>query len=117
MQFLDVVFEVEAHDAEVLCIEYSSEYEGKRPLILCPTSTFLSPSLYSSLLPHFSLSSSKGLQFMASASRDRLIHVFSVGDTYRHMQTMDDHSASITAIRFTGEGERETLTCVPLIHQ
>ena len=28
MQFMDVIFEVEAHIAEVLCIEYSPEHDG-----------------------------------------------------------------------------------------
>ena len=39
---------------------------------------------------------------MCSASRDRLIHVFTAGEEYQHVQTIDDHSASITALRFTG---------------
>ena len=29
MQFMDVVFDVEAHIAEVLCIEYSPEHDGE----------------------------------------------------------------------------------------
>lgn len=29
LQFMDVVFEVEAHDAEVLCIEYSPPTDGE----------------------------------------------------------------------------------------
>ena len=43
------------------------------------------------------------LQFLATASRDRLIHVFTTeGSNYNHVQTLDDHSASITAVKFTG---------------
>ena len=43
------------------------------------------------------------LQFLATASRDRLIHVFTTEDSnYNHVQTLDDHSASITAVKFTG---------------
>ena len=49
MQFMDVVFEVEAHDAEVLCIEYSPEYEGERHLPPSPPCFSLPPSLNSSL--------------------------------------------------------------------
>ena len=37
---------------------------------------------------------------LASASRDRLIHLFDVSREYAFMQTLDDHSSSITAIRF-----------------
>nr|XP_050853535.1 mitogen-activated protein kinase-binding protein 1 isoform X9 [Vespula vulgaris] len=63
---------IEAHDAEVLCLEYSrfSQYSVETPRLL------------------------------ASASRDRLIHVFSVDQDYNFSQTLDDHSSSITAVRF-----------------
>ncbi|XP_022125962.2 mitogen-activated protein kinase-binding protein 1 isoform X2 [Pieris rapae] len=60
---------LEAHDAEVLCLEYS-----ERPRLL------------------------------ASASRDRLIHVFLVDKGYQILQTLDEHSSSITAVRFLSSG-------------
>ncbi|XP_026739904.1 mitogen-activated protein kinase-binding protein 1 [Trichoplusia ni] len=60
---------LEAHDAEVLCLEYAAQ-----------------PPL------------------LASASRDRLIHVFRVDKGYQIMQTLDDHSSSITAVRFLNSG-------------
>ncbi|XP_025602508.2 uncharacterized protein LOC105683743 isoform X1 [Athalia rosae] len=70
---LEEVCRVEAHDAEVLCLEYSR---------------------YS----RFSKEDTPKL--LASASRDRLIHVFSVDHGYNFVQTLDDHSSSITAVRF-----------------
>ncbi|XP_075988863.1 WD repeat domain 62 isoform X2 [Anticarsia gemmatalis] len=60
---------LEAHDAEVLCLEYAA-----RPRLL------------------------------ASASRDRLIHVFHVDKGYQILQTLDEHSSSITAVRFLNAG-------------
>ncbi|XP_071632711.1 uncharacterized protein Wdr62 isoform X4 [Temnothorax longispinosus] len=63
---------IEAHDAEVLCLEYS----------------------------RFSRHSLDAPRLLASASRDRLIHVFSVDQGYNFLQTLDDHSSSITAVRF-----------------
>ncbi|CAH0761745.1 unnamed protein product [Diatraea saccharalis] len=60
---------LEAHDAEVLCLEYAAQ-----------------PAL------------------LASASRDRLIHVFHVHKGYQILQTLDDHSSSITAVRFLNSG-------------
>ncbi|XP_018315432.1 mitogen-activated protein kinase-binding protein 1 isoform X5 [Mycetomoellerius zeteki] len=63
---------IEAHDAEVLCLEYSK----------------------------FSRHSLNTPRLLASASRDRLIHVFSVDQGYNFLQTLDDHSSSITAVRF-----------------
>lgn len=46
---------------------------------------------------------STGLSLLASASRDRLIHVLNVEKNYNLEQTLDDHSSSITAIKFAGE--------------
>ncbi|XP_028173339.1 mitogen-activated protein kinase-binding protein 1 [Ostrinia furnacalis] len=60
---------LEAHDAEVLCLEYAA-----------------SPRL------------------LASASRDRLIHVFRADQGYQILQTLDEHSSSITAVRFLNAG-------------
>nr|CAD7263108.1 unnamed protein product [Timema shepardi] len=59
---------IEAHDAEVLCLEYSRPESGHR--------------------------------LLASASRDRLIHIFNVDEEYNFVQTLDDHSSSITAVKF-----------------
>ena len=39
--------------------------------------------------------------FLATGSRDRLIHIFDVSSNYTHLCTIDDHSASITAVNFT----------------
>ncbi|KAF1393458.1 hypothetical protein PFLUV_G00015940 [Perca fluviatilis] len=71
LAFLDELVKIEAHDSEVLCLEFS------------PTST--------------------GVNLLASASRDRLIHVFNLEKNYSLEQTLSDHSASITAVKFTGE--------------
>ena len=43
------------------------------------------------------------LNLLASAGRDRLIHVFDCDNKFNLLQTIDDHSASITSIRFNGE--------------
>ncbi|XP_078316008.1 WD repeat-containing protein 62-like isoform X5 [Crassostrea virginica] len=63
------IMKIEAHDQEILCVQYSD----------LPT----------------------GPQLLASASRDRLIHVFDVEQRYGLLQTLDDHSSSVTAIKFT----------------
>ncbi|XP_011352120.1 uncharacterized protein LOC105287932 isoform X3 [Ooceraea biroi] len=69
---------IEAHDAEVLCLEYS----------------------------RFSRSLADTPRLLASASRDRLIHVFSVDQEYNFLQTLDDHSSSITAVRFFNQSNQ-----------
>lgn len=67
---------IEAHDSEVLCLEYSQ------------------PS-----------SSSNENYYLSSASRDRLIHIFDVNQQYSFVTTLDDHNSAITAIRFAGDSE------------
>ncbi|XP_069390921.1 WD repeat-containing protein 62 isoform X2 [Paralichthys olivaceus] len=80
LEFLDELVKIEAHDSEVLCLEFS------------PTST--------------------GVKLLASASRDRLIHIFNLEKNYSLEQTLNDHSASITAVKFTGESpEVQMVSC------
>ncbi|KAG2173149.1 hypothetical protein INT43_004522 [Umbelopsis isabellina] len=66
---------LEAHDSEILTIDFSTS-----------ASTRESPGL------------------IASASRDRLIHVFDIQKDFKLLQTMDDHSSSITAVKFSMNG-------------
>ncbi|XP_062872404.1 WD repeat-containing protein 62 [Trichomycterus rosablanca] len=47
-----------------------------------------------------------GLHLLASAGRDRLIHIFNMDDNYNLVQTVYDHSASVTAMKFTGLGPK-----------
>ncbi|XP_030260499.1 mitogen-activated protein kinase-binding protein 1-like [Sparus aurata] len=65
---MEEILKVEAHDAEILCLEYSQPETG--------------------------------LKLLATASRDRLIHVLDAEDDYSLVQTLDEHSSSITAVRF-----------------
>ena len=53
---------------------------------------------------------SPGVQLLASASRDRLIHVFNLENNFSLQQTLYDHSGSITAIKFTGNTTTTTTT-------
>ncbi|KAG1714748.1 Mitogen-activated protein kinase-binding protein 1 [Nymphon striatum] len=54
----------------------------------------------------------KSHKFLASASRDRLIHVFDVNQDYAFQQTLDDHSSSITAVRFVqAQNDLMMLSC------
>ncbi|XP_073825223.1 WD repeat domain 62 isoform X7 [Musca autumnalis] len=69
---LQLITAIEAHESEVLCLEYSNEKIDRK--------------------------------LLASASRDRLIHVFDVAQDYKLLQTLDDHSSSITSIKFVGAG-------------
>ncbi|EMP27075.1 WD repeat-containing protein 62 [Chelonia mydas] len=79
LQFMREVVKVEAHDSEVLCLEYSKPETG--------------------------------MALLASASRDRLIHVLNVDKNYKLEQTLDDHSSAITAVKFAGNGEVQMISC------
>ncbi|XP_065343968.1 mitogen-activated protein kinase-binding protein 1 isoform X2 [Cloeon dipterum] len=74
MMTFEEICRIEAHDAEVLSLEYSPLTTKNR--------------------------------FLSSASRDRLIHVFNADDNYSFLQTLDDHSSSITAVKFLCQGSR-----------
>ncbi|XP_066098569.1 WD repeat-containing protein 62 [Saccopteryx bilineata] len=79
LHFMEELVKMEAHDAEVLCLEYSKPETG--------------------------------LTLLASASRDRLIHVLNVEKNYNLEQTLDDHSSSITAIKFAGNKDIQMISC------
>ncbi|CAF1144497.1 unnamed protein product [Adineta steineri] len=70
MQTFKQIALVEAHDSEVLSVDYGQ-------------------------------SSEMGVTFLASSSRDRFVHVFDITKDYQLVATLDDHSAAITAVRFT----------------
>uniref|UniRef100_UPI003AAF42A3 mitogen-activated protein kinase-binding protein 1-like n=1 Tax=Centroberyx gerrardi TaxID=166262 RepID=UPI003AAF42A3 len=71
---MEEILKVEAHDAEILCLEYSKPETG--------------------------------LKLLATASRDRLIHVLDAEDDYGLVQTLDEHSSSITAVRFAANDSK-----------
>ncbi|XP_011226107.1 mitogen-activated protein kinase-binding protein 1 isoform X3 [Ailuropoda melanoleuca] len=80
LQSLSEMLKVEAHDSEILCLEYSKP--------------------------------DTGLKLLASASRDRLIHVLDAGREYSLQQTLDEHSSSITAVKFAAsDGQVRMISC------
>ncbi|XP_077521792.1 WD repeat domain 62 [Amblyomma americanum] len=75
------VCKIEAHDSEVLCLEYSGPPD-------------------------------EGGRLLASGSRDRYVHLFDVEQEYAFQQTLDDHSSSITAVRFVrAPGTLQMISC------
>lgn len=45
-------------------------------------------------------------QLLASASRDRLIHVFDRPNGYALSCTLDDHASAVTSVRFAAAGRK-----------
>ncbi|KAF9133176.1 mitogen-activated protein kinase binding protein 1 [Mortierella sp. 14UC] len=66
----------EAHDTEILAIDFTDSGAQDSPLLI------------------------------ATAGRDRLLHVFDVLNDYALVQTLADHSSSITCIKFAADGSR-----------
>lgn len=70
---LQLVMLKEAHDAEILSLDYSA------------------PSL-------------DGVCYLASSSRDMLVHVYDMSRGYELVGTCDAHSGAVTAVRFSAHG-------------
>ncbi|ORX50986.1 WD40 repeat-like protein [Hesseltinella vesiculosa] len=66
----------EAHDSEILSIDISHPFGEDKPC------------------------------YIATGSRDRFIHVFDAQKNYQLVQSLDDHSSSITSVRFTENAEK-----------
>ncbi|KAJ3118275.1 mitogen-activated protein kinase binding protein 1 [Physocladia obscura] len=71
---------MEAHDGEILGIDFTQGNEKSQLPVL-----------------------------MATASRDRLIHIFDVNQSFSLIQTLDDHTSSITGVKFS-EGGRKLIS-------
>ncbi|XP_042634133.1 mitogen-activated protein kinase-binding protein 1-like isoform X3 [Cyprinus carpio] len=54
-----------------------------------------------------------GVNLLATASRDRLIHVLDAEEDYSLLQTLDEHLSSITSVRFAaaGDGTLRIISC------
>ncbi|XP_017555318.1 mitogen-activated protein kinase-binding protein 1 isoform X2 [Pygocentrus nattereri] len=80
LQSMEEILNVQAHDSEILCLEYSKPETG--------------------------------LRLLATASRDRLIHILDAECEYGLLQTLDEHSSSITAVRFAAnDGKIRMISC------
>ena len=53
-----------------------------------------------------SLAYSKTSHLLASASRDKLVHVFDAQKNYEKVVTLDNHSSSVTSVKFTNDSKR-----------
>lgn len=78
----------EAHDAEILSLAYTTIVNENNPCDTALTSNSL----------------------LASGGRDRLIHVYDVNRYYDVVETLDDHTSSITTVRFACNGSK-LLSC------
>ncbi|CEP18800.1 hypothetical protein [Parasitella parasitica] len=66
----------EAHDSEILSIDLTTPRNKDSPSLI------------------------------ATASRDRLLHIFDIKSNFQLVQSLDDHSSSITAVKFSEDANR-----------
>ena len=52
--------------------------------------------------------------YLVSASRDRLMHVFDIRRDYELVQTISDHSAIVTSVKFVGESVRDKINIIEM---
>ena len=57
-----------------------------------------------------------GHELMATASRDRLVHVFDANNDYQFLQTLDEHSSAITSVKFACESYHSVCVYVHTVH-
>lgn len=73
---------IQAHENEVVCLDYSPSIEYVPPKKDTPQVKYL----------------------LASGSRDRLTQIFDINDnTYENITILDDHSSTITSLKFAEE--------------
>lgn len=80
---IEEIKQISAHDNEVICLAYSPAIQ--------PTTT---KSLGSSL------PLTKERFWLASGSRDKLIHVFDSESNYEYVSMLEHHSSTITSVKF-----------------
>eukprot|EP01038_Epipyxis_sp_PR26KG_P005454 gene5454-7548_t len=98
---LEQVKLIQAHAAEVLTLHYSP------PLSHTEDDSWTAN-------PEKSVDSNQTeespLVLLASAGRDRLVHLFNASTQYSAVTTLDNHSSSVTIVKFTMDGKR-LLSC------
>ena len=91
------IYSTQAHSAEILTLHYSPPVRPTRDGSW--TSDLSDPN-----------DEEEELVLLASAGRDRLVHVFDASAGYCPIRTLDNHSSSVTVVKFTPDGTR-LLSC------
>lgn len=98
----------EAHDSEVLCLDFSLPPLAV-PQLAAEAGSSQGAAVCSSSMLH-SRGSKDGRGLAASGSRDMLIHVYDAYNGFRLLETLAEHEADVTAVRFTSCG-RGLVSC------
>ena len=99
-----LIHTAKSHEAEILTMHYSppcrKAKDGSWGVDYSSTNTITDTD---SPIP-------EPLTLLATAGRDRLIHIYDVNKRYHPLSTLDNHSSSIMAVKFTADGKR-LLSC------
>ncbi len=96
---MKLIHSVKSHAAEILALHYSP------PRKEAGDGTWV-VDFSAAINPLKSSNDSDPLTLLASAGRDRLVHIYDVTRSYKPVTTLDNHSSSITALKFTYDGKR-----------
>jgi WD40 repeat protein len=110
----------QAHAAEILTLSYSpplvtadggSTWTRKGSSPIPPPAAAGEPATTSTTTTAAGAAGEDGegkgeVVLLASAGRDRLIHVFNSCEDYTPIQTLDQHTSSVTIAKFTSDGRR-----------
>jgi mitogen-activated protein kinase binding protein 1 len=100
MRSMSELINLQAHSAEILTLHFSPEM-----IQTSDGSWTVSQTDEIDQNPQ-----SSPLVLLASAGRDRLMHVYDASHNYAAVKTLDNHSSSVTTVKFTFDGQR-LLSC------
>jgi mitogen-activated protein kinase binding protein 1 len=92
---MELVKSIQAHSAEILTLHYSP------PLV-----SFDDGNVYSLYADIEEAKNEEIIVLLATAGRDRLIHLFQAQSEYCPVDTLDHHSSSVIMVRFTSDGKK-----------
>ncbi|KAF9165960.1 hypothetical protein DFQ26_009010 [Actinomortierella ambigua] len=92
----------EAHENDILAIDFTDTTHQLLTAAIAPSDPMNGPGEGS--YEGSEAGSSTTPFYVATAGRDRLLHVFDINDGFRLVQTLDDHSSSITCLRLSPDG-------------
>jgi WD40 repeat protein len=121
LESMSLIKSVQAHSAEILTMNYSpklcEDHEGIWGLDIRDAvvggAADISNSSSVDQIHSYDRDRNRGdgdkkrsLVMLATAGRDRLIHIFDASDNYSLITTLDYHSSSVTVVKFSPDGQR-----------
>lgn len=98
MNSWDLLTFQEAHDSEILSIDLTTPKKpGTKKIKKIQYTTKILKQIFLFL---------DAPSLIATASRDRLLHIFDIKSNFQLVQSLDDHSSSITSVKFSDDADK-----------